>query len=189
MAVEYLIEGDRAALGTLRRDLAPTYAAWMNRVDVRRSLPHLGLFDREAQEARLAEQAKANAQRQPEEVGFTIYDRRDGEAVGMSSLFKIDHHHLRATFGILLGERRGQGLGTEATRLTLDWAFHVLSLRNVLLEVMDWNAAGIRAYEKAGFRHVGRRRDALLHGGRRFDEVLMDAVPGDLTGSVLATRM
>ena len=45
MAVEYLIEGDRAALGTLRRDLAPTYAAWMNRVDVRRSLPHLGLFD------------------------------------------------------------------------------------------------------------------------------------------------
>src|SRR6185437_13925942 len=105
VAVEYLIEGDRAALGTLRRDLAPTYAAWMNRVDVRRSLPHLGLFDREAQEARLAEQAKANAQRQPEEVGFTIYDRRDGEAVGTSSLFRIDHHHLRATFGILLGER------------------------------------------------------------------------------------
>jgi hypothetical protein len=47
--VEYLIEGDRAALGTLRRDLAQTYADWMNRVDVRRGLAHLGLFDLEAE--------------------------------------------------------------------------------------------------------------------------------------------
>jgi len=189
VAVEYLIEGDRAALGTLRRDLAPTYAAWMNRVDVRRSLPHLGLFDREAQEARLAEQAKANAQRQPEEVGFTIYDRRDGEAVGMSSLFKIDHHHLRATFGILLGERRGQGLGTEATRLTLDWAFTVLSLNNVRLEVYPWNAGAIRAYEKAGFKVIGRRREALLHHGRYWDEIYMDALASEFTGSVLGERV
>ena len=32
-----------------------------------------------------------------------------------------------------MGERRGQGLGTEATRLVLDYAFHVLQLRNVML--------------------------------------------------------
>jgi RimJ/RimL family protein N-acetyltransferase len=121
-------------------------------------------------------------------VNFTVYDRRDGEAVGTSALFGIDHHHRRARFGILLGERRGQGLGTEATRLTLDWGFHVVDLRNVLLEVVDWNAAGIRAYEKAGFRLVGRRRDAVLSGGRRVDELLMDAVPADFTGSVLAHR-
>jgi diamine N-acetyltransferase len=118
-------------------------------------------------------------------VNFTVYDRRDGEAVGTCSLFGIDHHHLRAKFGIVLGERRGQGLGTEATRLTLDWGFHVLNLHNVVLEVMDWNAAGIRAYEKAGFRLVGRRREALLSGRRWVDEVVMDAVASDFTGSVL----
>jgi diamine N-acetyltransferase len=186
VAVEYLIEGERAALGTLRHELAQTYADWMNRVDVRRGLAHLGVFDHAAEEAWLADASKANADRRPAQLNFTVYDRRDGEAVGTCSLFEIDHHHLRAKFGILLGERRGQGLGTEATRLTLDWAFHVLELRNVLLEVMDWNAAGIRAYERAGFRVVGRRREALLSGGRRIDEVIMDAVPADFTGSVLA---
>ena len=184
--VEYLVEGDRAALGTLRRDLAPTYAAWMNRPDVRRGLAHLGLYDREAEEGWLAEMSKANAERRPATVNFTVYDRRDGEAVGTSSLFDIDHHHRRAKFGILLGERRGQGIGTEATRLTLDWAFHLLSLRNVLLEVMAWNAGGIRAYENAGFRLVGRRRDALVSDGEQIDEIIMDAVPADLTRSVLA---
>jgi diamine N-acetyltransferase len=183
---EYLIAGERAALGPMRRDLARTYASWMNSVDVRRGLVHLGLYDLEAEEAWLAEASKANAEPRPRQVNFTIHDRRDGEAVGTCSLFDIDHHHLRSKFGILLGERRGQGLGTEATRLTLDWAFHVLSLRNVLLEVMDWNAAGIRAYEKAGFRLLGRRRQALLSAGRHIDEVLMDAVPGEFTGSVLA---
>ena len=186
MPVEYLIEGERAALGTLRHELVQTYADWMNRVDVRRGLAHLGLFDREAEEGWLAEASKANAERRPAQVNFTVYDRRDGEAVGTCSLFEIDHHHRRAKYGILLGERRGQGIGTEATRLTLDWAFHLLNLRNVLLEVMDWNAAGIRAYKRAGFRLVGRRREALLSGGRRVDEVIMDAVPRDFTGSVLS---
>jgi diamine N-acetyltransferase len=185
VAVRYLIEGDRVALGTLRRDLAEIYAGWLNRADVRRGLTVLGVYDREAEEAWLVEAWKANAAEVPAQANFTIYDRRDGEAVGTCALFAIDHHHGRAKFGILLGERRGQGLGTEATRLALDWAFNVLSLRNVLLEVMDWNAAGIRAYEKAGFRVVGRRREALLSGGRRVDEVIMDAVPADFTGSVL----
>jgi diamine N-acetyltransferase len=189
MDVEYLIEGDRAALGTLRPDLAETYARWVNRVDVRLGLVHLGLFERGSEEAWVTETLAANAKPRPASVNFTIYDRADGEPVGTTGLFEIDWRHDRSYFGILLGERRGQGIGSEASRLVLDWAFHMLSLRNVMLEVLTWNAAAIRAYEKAGFRVIGRRRDALLANGRRWDEVLMDAVPADFTGSVLAGRM
>ena len=189
MDVEYLIEGDRAALGPLRRDLAETYTRWINRVEVKSGLTNLGVFDRESEEAWIADTAKQNAQLEPPAANFTIYDRRDGAAVGTCALFDISHRHRRAKFGILLGERRGQRLGTEATRLTLDWAFNVLSLRNVLLEVYPWNAGAIRAYEKAGFKLIGRRREALLHHGRRWDEIYMDAVAGEFTGSVLAERL
>jgi diamine N-acetyltransferase len=189
MDVEYLVEGERAALGPLRRDLAERYATWMNRLDVRMGLMHLGLLDRTTEEAWLDETMKANAEREPATTNFTIYDRRDGEPVGTSSLFEISHRHARAKFGILVGERRGRGLGTDAARLTLDWGFHVLSLQNVLLEVLPWNAGAIRAYEKAGFRLVGRRREALLLNGRRWDEVYMDAVAGEFTGSVIAGRL
>jgi diamine N-acetyltransferase len=189
MDVEYLIEGERAALGPLRRDLAVMYATWINRVEVRSGLKNLGLLDRESEEAWIAETMQANAQLEPSAANFTIYDRRDGEPVGTCSLDDISHRHRRASFGILLGERRGQGLGTEATRLTLDWAFNALSLMNVLLEVYPWNAGAIRAYEKAGFKVVGRRRQALLHHGRRWDEIYMDAVASEFTGSVLAGRL
>jgi RimJ/RimL family protein N-acetyltransferase len=189
MDVEYLIEGERAALGPLRRDLAETYVAWINRVEVKSGLMSLGIFDRESEEAWVAETATANAQLEPAAANFTIYDRSDGEPVGTSALMDISHRHRRAKFGILLGARRGQGIGTEATRLTLDWGFHVLSLRNVLLEVHPWNAAAIRAYEKAGFKLIGRRRGALLHLGRHWDEIYMDAIASEFSGSALADRL
>jgi RimJ/RimL family protein N-acetyltransferase len=76
-------------------------------------------------------------------------------------------------------------LGTEATRLVLDFAFHVLQFRNVLLETLEWNVAGLTAYERAGFRLVGVRRGAVMSRGRRVDVVIMDAVPGDFRASVL----
>jgi diamine N-acetyltransferase len=189
MDPEFLIEGERVALGPLRRDLAETYARWMNRLDVRGGLSNLGILDRASEEAWLEETMTANGKQEPDRANFTIHDRRDGEPIGTSALFDLNHHHARAKFGILLGRRRGEGLGTEATRLTLDWAFNVLSLRNVMLEVLPWNEGAIRAYEKAGFKLIGRRRDALLSHGRRWDEISMDAIASEFTGSVLAGRM
>src|SRR5919201_5137827 len=162
MDIEYLIEGERAALGPLRRDLAETYARWVNRIEVRQGLSNLGIYDRQAEEAWLEETAKNNGQVQPTEAEFTIYDRRDGEPVGTCALMDISYRHARAKFGILLGERRGEGLGTEATRLTLDWAFNMLGLHSVLLAVLPSNAGAIRAYEKAGFHRIGVRRAAAL---------------------------
>ncbi len=152
MTVEYLIAGERAALGALRRDLADTYARWMNRLEVRTGLMNLGILDAEAEGEWLAEAAKQNAEMRPTQANFTIYDRRDGEAVGTSALMNVDYAHGRARFGILLGERRGQGLGTEA-------------------------------------KLAGRRRDALLLHGRRWDEISMDAVADEFTGSVLSGRI
>ena len=119
---------------------------------------------------------------------FTIYDRSDSTPVGTIGLLRINHAHGTAELGIALGERRGQGLGTEATRLALDYAFSVLQLRNVLLETLEWNLAGLKAYERAGFRRVGVRRGAVMSRGRRTDVVLMDAVPEDFGASVLRTR-
>lgn len=105
---------------------------------------------------------------------------------GGCSLEEIDHNFLRASFGIFLGRRRREGIGSDATRLTLDWAFHIIGLRNVMLEVYDFNEGAMRAYERAGFREIGRRRDAVLAVGARRDSILMDATVADFDSPVLA---
>lgn len=64
----------------------------------------------------------------------------------------------------------------------MDWAFHLAALRLVWLKVLEPNAAGIRAYEKAGFHHAGRLRQAGFWEGVPVDELLMDALPKDFAG-------
>lgn len=182
---DYIVVGEKVALGPLRRDLAATYARWENQLVVRHGLGALGIATPESREKWVEENIKAGAEREPRGVEFTIYDRSDGTPVGTAGLFEIAHAHGRATFGIAIGERRGQGLGTEATRLVLDFAFHVLQLRNVMLDALAWNTAGVTAYERAGFRRIGVRRGAAMSGGKRTDVVLMDAVPEDFGPSAL----
>jgi diamine N-acetyltransferase len=187
-APDYVLEGERVALGPLRKDLADSYRRWMHDLDVRGGILTVGVYALEAEEAWVDETIAKCVGPQPEMAAFTVYDRSDGTPVGTASLLAIDWRLGRAIFGIALGERRGTGLGTEATRLTLDWAFNVLGLSNVMLTVLPTNTGAIRAYENAGFKLIGRRRGAVVVLGERGDEILMDAVPGEFDSPVLAAR-
>jgi RimJ/RimL family protein N-acetyltransferase len=91
---------------------------------------------------------------------FDIYELATMRPVGGCDLRDIDHRNRVATMGMLIGEpeARGEGYGTEATRLLLDLAFTVHGLHSVWLTVYAYNLAGQRCYAKAGFREVGRRR-------------------------------
>lgn len=174
---DYVLTGERVALGPLRLDLADTYRRWVH--EARHNLITPAIYALEAEEDWVRSAIAKNASLQPEQANFTVYDLSDGAPIGTTGLTDIQWLLGRATFGIVLGERRDQGLGTEATRLTLGWAFDVLGLHNVMLGVIPGNARAIRAYEKAGFKHLGVRRSAVLARGERSDEVLMDAVRED----------
>ena len=176
---DFIVTGERVALGPLRLDLAASYARWMNQAEVRDGLGERGIASPETQEKWVQENLELSAKREPERVEFTIYVRADATAIGTIGLFAISHSNGSAKLGIALGERRGEGFGTEATRLAADFAFRSLQLRNVMLEVLDWNVGGLAAYERAGFRRIGVRRGAAMSRGVPTDVVLMDAIPAD----------
>jgi len=178
------VEGELVALGPLRRDLIPTYQRWVNNIETLRTL---GLPPRpmtvEA-ETTWYESAVTSSV----DIAFTIYERATGRPIGNTDLHGVDHRNRTATFGIVIGEpdARGKGYGTETTRLMLDYAFTALGLHNVMLTVFEFNPAGLRAYEKAGFREFGRRRQSRFMGGRLWDEVYMQCLAPDVASPVLA---
>jgi RimJ/RimL family protein N-acetyltransferase len=168
------VVGEKVALGPLRRDLLPVYLRWMNDFVVTRTLGvALRPFTSEAEEAWFAAVSTAS-----NEANFTIYERATLRPIGNTGLRQVDHRERTADFGILIGERDcwGRGYGTEATRLVLDFGFHALGLHNVWLSVFSQNERAIRAYARAGFRVVGRRREAHRIGGRAYDIVYMDCL-------------
>jgi diamine N-acetyltransferase len=178
-----LVQGQRVGLGALRHDLIPAYLRWRSDPEVMRGTGESTQIPTvEAMQA-WYEQATKPRNR---EVHFTIYDLDDLAPVGTALLVRVNQHAGTAEFGLTIGERRNQGLGTEATKLVLDWAFTVMGLHNIFLVTFSWNLPAIRAYSKAGFRKIGRRRGAVVTYGQRYDQVLMDAVANEFTESVLA---
>jgi RimJ/RimL family protein N-acetyltransferase len=178
------IMGERVALGPLRKDLVPTYHRWVNDFGTLRTLgvlPAPMLLEQE--ERWFARQAEG----QGDTISFTIYVRATWRPIGNTSLMDVDRVNRGATFGILIGEpdARGKGYGTEATRLMLDYAFTAQGLHSVQLNVFEYNLGGIRAYQKAGFKEVGRCRQAHFMGGRFWDVVIMDCLATEFESPVL----
>ncbi len=163
-----LMEGDRVALGPLHRDLP--YQRWLSAFATTRTVGKSRPMTEE-QATAWYERHTANER----EAHFAIYERATWRPIGTTMLMDIDLENRRAEFGIVIGEpdSRGKGYGTETTRLMLDYAFTARGLGNVLLTVNAYNLAGLRAYEKAGFREFGRRRACRYMGGQMWDLVYM----------------
>jgi RimJ/RimL family protein N-acetyltransferase len=177
------IEGEHVALGPLRRDLVPLYQLWMNNLGTMRTLdlpPYPITMEKEQDWYDRVSRAESD-------VSFTIYESETLRPIGNTGLHEVDYRNRTASFGIIIGEPecRGKGYGTETTRLMLDYAFTALGLHNVMLIVFEFNDAGIKAYQKAGFKEFGRRRECRLVGGKLWDEVQMDCLSTEFEGTVL----
>jgi RimJ/RimL family protein N-acetyltransferase len=177
------IEGELVALGPVRRELLPLYQRWINDLGTMRMLdlpPQPMTMEKEQGWYEHVSKAEDN-------VSFTIYERETSRPIGNTGLDGVDHRNRTATFGIIIGEPecRGKGYGTETTRLMLDYAFTVLGLHNVMLLVFEFNQAGIKAYQRAGFKEFGRRRECRLVAGKLWDEIQMDCLSSEFESTML----
>jgi RimJ/RimL family protein N-acetyltransferase len=68
------------------------------------------------------------------------------------------------TVGLFVVALRGRGLGQEITRLVLAWAFGVLGVHRVELEVLAGNGRAIGCYRACGFGQEGIRHEAEVQG-------------------------
>ena len=114
------------------------------------------------------------AQKAPNGYLFAIRPR-DGEGLlGFVEVDGILWNHGVGWLGIGIGEREhwGQGIGGEAMRLALNFAFNELNLHRIQLTVFAYNERAIALYEKLGFVREGVYREALHRDGQRYDMIL-----------------
>ena len=173
------IVGENVALGPLHRGMLPMFERWEN---------NLRTVDLGGDDPRPVSAEAIAAAWEPllrgertDWFGFAIYALPHLELIGYANLRDFNNIHGTAEIGITLGEasERGKGYGSEAVRLLLGYAFQHLHVWNVWLDTAAYNHRAIRAYEKAGFREIGRRRGARVAGGARHDIVLMDCTRDD----------
>ena len=93
------------------------------------------------------ERGRTNATRRR----FVIVDER-GEIIGTVGLRNLDFQRGEATLGIIIrADRVGKGYGTDAIRTIIHYAFDMLELERVILDVAESNQRARRVYDKLGF--------------------------------------
>lgn len=182
------IQGEHISLGPVDRSMLPDFQRWINSLDIqiRLGMGLPGPFTLDEQERWFDSIVASSTSRT-----FAIREAETLRTVGTASIQGIDWRNGSGVFGIMIGdpEARGHGFGTETTRLMLDYAFTVLGLHSVSLTVAEFNVAGRRAYEKAGFREAGRLRDHWLAAGRRWDQITMDCLASEFASPLLAAQL
>lgn len=118
-------------------------------------------------------------------VDYAITRKDDPTYLGEVVLNDIDWENRSANFRIALASQSlfGQGLGTEATHLILDYGVRTLHLHRIELEVYDFNPRAKRVYEKVGFVQEGVKRDVLLWEGTYHNAIVMSILSDEYKAS------
>jgi [ribosomal protein S5]-alanine N-acetyltransferase len=169
-----VLKSERLGFVTLIREDIPTMTAWFQNLE-------FGAYLRGAVSRPMTLEAEtkwfeAHAEPSHTSLTFGILELESKRLIGTCSLMDINPTNGIATLGIGIGETEfwGKGYGTEAVKLLVEYGMFFLNLHNIKLEVFGLNPRAIRAYEKAGFSLVGRRRAAYALGGERYDDIIMD---------------
>ncbi|HBY45655.1 MAG TPA: GNAT family protein [Thermomicrobiales bacterium] len=115
-------------------------------------------------------------QQPPSEVWLTACAKAGDALIGAFQLFDIDWINRTAETGAWIYDPayRGQGYGTEAKHLLLEYAFDHLQLHALNSYVWEPNVRSASAVQKQGYRPAGRLKwEDVKHGVHR-DALLFD---------------
>ena len=172
-----MISGANVALGPVREDLVPFYHELRNDLVVQKTTGTSLMPNSMVMTARKMAEGGAIG---PDHAPFTVYRIDTWEPIGLVGLRDISHFDRVAEFGITLHRNHlGQGFGTETAKLVLAYGFQMLNLHTVFLTTDGSNIRGQRAYQKAGFREVGRFREHCIVDRERYDLICMDCLASE----------
>ena len=171
MILSNILHGARVRLTALHTDDLPAITRWYEDAEFMR------LYDARPAHPRTEtelDQWLKELHKDRNTCAFAIRPLDGDDLIGTIELDGILWVHGVSGLGIAIGERAnwGQGYGSEAAQLALNFAFGELNLHRVTATVFDYNARSIAFLEKLGFQREGVFREFLQRDGKRHDMVL-----------------
>ncbi len=169
--------GEKCYLSPVAIDDAEKYTEWVNDLEIGQFMLFSSIiYDLDKERDTLKELMEHG-------IVFAIVEKDTNKVIGNCGLHNVSNVHRRAGFGIFIGEKTywNQGIGTEATALMLDYAFNIMNLNNISLEVVAYNQRAVRCYEKVEFKYVGKRRNYIFMAGKYHDVLIYDILADEFS--------
>lgn len=117
--------------------------------------------------------SEKDARDKPEDR-FQLAIEVEGEVVGQCGLHWWDRFRGIAHLGIAIGrDYWGQGIGQDATRTLVGYAFRHLNMHKICLEVLADDERAVQAYKNVGFTEEGRLHKQAWFDGEYRDSLMM----------------
>ncbi len=165
-----MIRGEKVVLRAIEATDLERMHQWVNDCEVIQFLTMR--FPASLAQERGWVEAERNPMHQLELASETL---EGGVHIGSCGLGPNDGPDRCSGLGIMIGDKEywGKGYGTDAMLALCGFGFGEMNLHRIYLHVYDHNERGIRCYEKCGFQHEGRLREALFRGGEYHDVLVM----------------
>ncbi len=181
-----MIYAENIRLRAPERTDIPLFVEWLNDPEVRQGLLlHLPL-SRADEERWFDDMLQRPAYEHPLTIEVRIDYVPRGELeeddtwrpIGNCGYDNFDWRCRSVEVGIFIGDKSfwNRGIGTQVIRLMLQHSFQTLNMNRVYLQVYETNPRAIRAYEKAGFVHEGRKRQGMYKDGNYCDILQMSVL-------------
>jgi len=170
------ITGQRLYLSPMNTGDTEIYTKWLNDETVAANIGQYRKVVSLETEQKYLDNAVSGGQ------NYAIVLLNGDKLIGNISLFDENAINRTATLGLFIGdeENRNKGYGAEAIKLILSYGFNTLNLINIMLTVDSDNTRAIACYKKAGFREIGRRRNAVYKNGQTVDMIYLDILNNEL---------
>lgn len=172
------LEGDHVTLRPVEADDAAFLRDHSNHPAIRRpmTINHPSNLDRKREHI--------EEMYDDESGGFGLLACADGERVGYVMLFRLDDAagHAEVAYWIA-PDAQGEGYGTEAAALVLDYAFGTRRLHRVRARVLAHNTVSREVLEKLGFTEEGVQRDEKYVDGEYVDTHFFGMLEDEWEGS------
>lgn len=110
-----------------------------------------------------------------------IADKKDNSPLGTIIISDIDYPNGNGHIHIKMAKNnvRGKGYGTDAINTIVKYAFSELRLHCIFANIISYNIASIKLFEKCGFQKEGILRDRIYKNGQYNDVFVYSKLSGE----------
>ncbi|MBP3763027.1 MAG: GNAT family N-acetyltransferase [Bacteroidales bacterium] len=114
-------------------------------------------------------------------INLAICLKEDDRYIGNVRITNIDNINRSGTSHILIGDRScwNRGVGAEAYRLLLDYAFNQRGFHRIDALVLEGNTASLKMHQKCGYRIEGTLRESVFKDGHWQNQVHLSILESD----------
>ena len=114
-------------------------------------------------------------------IRLAVCLKENSQYIGNVSITDVNTANISGTSNILIGDHScwRRGIGAEAYKLLLDYAFNERGFHRIEAHVLEDNIASLKMHQKCGYKIEGTLRESVFKNGHWQNQVVLSILENE----------